>query len=92
MGWTSYINEEILEDFKRFQEVFLTPEKRAERGCGDLIMRGPSKRIFHDERNLYYLSELFALGSTELASALNIPTDRWNRFIVESVMIEKPEY
>lgn len=41
---------------------------------------------------MYYLHEIFMLTQTELASALKIPTDKWNKYIVESVLIEKPEY
>lgn len=49
IGWTSYINEEILDEFRQFQESFLTPERRMKKGSGDVVACCSSKRILENE-------------------------------------------
>jgi hypothetical protein len=72
--------------------VFLTHENRESKCNGDVVLRGSSKRIFQNEQDVFCLSELFTMSQIEVITALKISSDRWNKFIQEAVLIEKPEY
>lgn len=60
MGWTSYINSQILSEFKEYEDNYFASERYS---LGDLVFRGSSKRI-HFNIDTYVLTELYALSQT----------------------------